>query len=128
MKFKVAEDVALADFERMCALARVDTDESNMGEEEELSKWRDLKADLVRLIRTGDIVVDESGSPSCAGVKFGAPKGSTFIALETYGKGKDMSNMAAAMCDMTGSDKGAFAKMHGRDFQNCTKIATLFLG
>jgi hypothetical protein len=124
---KMGEDVALAEFERMCSLARVDTDESTM-DDESRTKWRELKGDLVKLIRTGAIVVDETGAPTCAGLKFRAPTGATFIALETYGEGKNMSNMAAAMCEMTGSDKGTFAKLHGRDFQDCSKIATLFLG
>jgi hypothetical protein len=124
---KVAKEVAELEFERICAFARVDTDDSEWSDEEK-SKWEELRSELVTLIRKGALVVSEDGAPMFAGLKFRAPTGAAIMAFETYAPDKKMSNLAAVMCELTGSDKGTFGKMHARDFNACSHITTLFLG
>ena len=127
MADKIAKEVAEQEFKRMCELARVDTDENEMDEESKAA-WRALKASLVKLICKGDLVVAPDGKPTYAGITFSAPTGATMMALETYPENKKIGNMAAAMCDMTGSDAGAFSRLHAKDFNVCSKICNLFLG
>ena len=115
----------------MCEANRVDTNEANLGEEE-LTEWQELRSKIVQDICRGQLVVDAEGRPvyTPAGGKaitFNPATGSTFMALETYGKGKDVSNSVAAMADMTGSNKGDFSRLPARDFHACSRIARLFL-
>lgn len=128
---KVAEDVAAAEFSRMCEAFRVDQDTSQL-DEDELAEWNGLRDPIIRDICRGAIVIDPEGRPvyTPAGGKpitFNQPTGATLMALETHGKGKDISNTVAAMADMTGTTKGTFSTMLARDFQSCSRLARLFL-
>lgn len=124
---KVAKEVAEQEFQRMCDFARVDADESEMDDESK-EKFRDLKADLVKLIQKGSLIVTTDGSPTYAGLTFKSPTGAAVMAFETYGPNKNMSNLAAVMCELTGSEKSTFGKLHAKDFNVCSQIVTLFLG
>jgi hypothetical protein len=130
-KFKVAEEVAAAEFERMCLAMRIETDPAEL-DEEELETWNELRDPIVKDIRRGQLVIDTEGRAvyTPAGGKpltFNPPTGATLMALETHGKEKNVSNMAAAMADMTGVAKGDFARMPARDFQALGRLARLFL-
>ena len=80
----------------------------------------------------GQLAIDPSGRPVYSPdlgkpITFNPATGATLMALETHGKGKDVSNMVAAMADMTGTSKGDFSRLGARDFQACGRIARLFL-
>jgi hypothetical protein len=129
--FKVAEDVAASEFDRMCAAFRVDQDTSNL-DEDELANFNELRGAIIRDIRLGALVVTTEGLPvyTPAGGKpitFNPPTGATIIALETHGKDKQISNTVAAMADMTGTNRGEFSRMLARDFQACSRLCKLFL-
>jgi hypothetical protein len=131
MSQKVANEVALLDWSRMCESNRIDLDESKL-DAKELAEWTDLRAKIIADICRGALVIDAEGRPvytpaSGKAVTFAPATGATLMALETHGKGKDVSNMVAAMADMTGANKGDFARMGARDFQSCGRIARLFL-
>jgi len=131
MTQKVVEEVALTEFARMCAANRIEQDESKL-DAKELEEWQDLRGKIVADICRGPLVIDAEGRPvyTPAGGKaitFNPATGATLMALETHGKGKDVSNMVAAMADMTGANKGDFARMGARDFQACGRLARLFL-
>jgi hypothetical protein len=126
MKFKVAEEVALQDFQRLCDAYRVDLSE------EDREDWHDTRAGIVKLIRKGSLVVGADGLATYTtvtgkSVTFQPPTGATILALETYGKGKDVANMTAAMADMCECGRDVFAKMSAPDFKACGRIAGLFL-
>lgn len=128
---KVAEEVAAAEFQRMCEGNRVETDESVL-DEEELKEWKALRDPIVKDIMRGALAVDASGRPVYTPelgkpITFNQATGATLMALETHGKGKDVSNMIAAMADMTGAGKGDFSRLGVRDFQAVGRIARLFL-
>lgn len=128
---KIAEEVAQADFLRMCETFRVDLDESEMTDDEK-ADMAALRAAIVRDMMAGRIIVGADGRPTYnpAGGKpltFNTPTGATMMALETYPPGKQIANTMAAMTEMTESKAGDFAKMAARDLQSCSRLAKLFL-
>lgn len=130
-KQKVAEEVAASEFVRMCDANRIEHDEAAL-DEDELTAWKALRDPIIKDICGGQLVIDGSGRPvytpdSGKPITFNPATGATLMALETHGKGKDVSNMVAAMADMTGVNKGDFSRLGVRDFQACGRLARLFL-
>lgn len=128
---KVAEEVAAEEFLRMCRYNRVETDTSQL-DEKELASWNDLRKPILRDITRGLLVIDVEGRaiytpPGGKSVTFDMAKGSSLIALETHGEGKNISNTLAAAADMTGSPPGTFAGWHVRDVQALVRLVRLFL-
>jgi hypothetical protein len=128
---KVAEQVAAQEFNRMCEANRIDTDESGL-DEGERKEWREMRDPIVKDIMRGALVIDTEGRPVYTTddrkvLTFARATAATFMALETYGKGKDVSNMMAAVADLTGTGKGELSKLIARDFHGVTRIARLFL-
>lgn len=128
---KVAEEVAAQEFVRMCEANRIDTDESELSEDE-LKEWKEMRDPLVRDIMRGSLVIDGEGRPVYTTderktLTFSRATAATFMALETYGKGKDVSNMMAAVAELTGTGKGELSKLIARDFHAVSRVARLFL-
>lgn len=130
---KVAREVAEGDFERMCEAHRIEHDTAEMTEAE-ATEWRDdIRGPLLRDIMSGVLIVGEDGNPtytapgSTKGITFHRATGATLIALETYAGAKNVSNLFAAMADMTHTDRGEFGKMDAHDVQACARVAKLFL-
>lgn len=129
---KVAAEVAEAEFSRMCKAFRIDEDTSEF-DADELASWNALRDPILKDIGLGRIIVDAEGLPTYTppdggkAVKFKPPTGATLMALETHGKGKDISNSVAAMGDMTETNKGDFSRMAVRDFRACMRLTNLFL-
>lgn len=131
MKYKVAEEVALQEFARMCEAYRIDADESGLNEEE-LETWRDKRAGIVDLLRRGSLVIGADGhatyTPATGkSLTFRPPTGATMLALETHPRGKEIANLTAAMADMCEVGRDVFAKMSRPDFMACTRIGGFFL-
>lgn len=130
-QLKVAKEVAEQEFSRLCAASRIDEDESAL-DKDELQEWREMREPIVRDICRGKLVIDAEGRPvwtteTGKALTFQRATAATFIALETHGKGKDVSNMMAAIADMTGTGKGELSKLMAPDFHGCSRIARLFL-
>lgn len=131
-KYKVAKEVAEAEFIRLCQANRIDSDTSEM-KEDELKEWTDLKDEIVRDLRVGTLIVGEDGRPtytppgSSKGYTFHAATGATIMALESYGKDKGISNLVAAMAEVTRTERGEFSKLPAKDFQACSRIMRLFI-
>lgn len=132
-KYKVATEVAEAEFLRLCEANRVDTDTSELTEEERRD-WEGLKGDIVKDIRRGTLIVGEDGKPtytppgSSKGYTFHPATGATLMALESYGSGKNISNLVAAMAEVTRTaDRGEFSRLPAKDFQACSRIMRLFI-
>lgn len=132
MKYKIEKETAEQDFLRLCEANRVDTDTSELTDEER-REWESLKGDIVKDIRRATLIVGEDGKPTYTPP--GAPKGYTFhpatgatlMALETYGSGKSVSNLVAAMAEVTRTDRGEFSKLPAKDFQACARLIRLFI-
>lgn len=129
---KVAREVALADFERMCEAYRVPLDLSDLSADEQ-TEFEGLREKIVRLQMRGVVVVGPDGNPtytapgSATGYTFHPPTGATLMALETYAGKRDVANSMAAIADMTHTDKSEFSKMPLADFRAISNIASLFL-
>lgn len=128
---KVAAEVAAAEFDRMCEANRIETDTSELTEEQ-VEEWDGLRKQVERDIRRGLLAVDKEGQavytpPEGKALTFKIARGAVLIALETHGKGKDISNTLAALGELTGEPPSAFSKLHVRDVQACTRLVRLFL-
>ena len=115
----------------MCDANRIDRDESNL-DEEELAEWNEIRRRIVADICRGQLVVDAEGRPVYTpvggkSITFNRATGATLIALESHGKGKDLSNLLAAMADMTGTNKGEFSRLGVLDFKACCRLGNFFL-
>jgi hypothetical protein len=128
---KVAAEVAAAEFSRMCAANRIDEDETVFNKDE-LAEWREARGAIIRDICRGKLMIDPEGRPVWTteegkALTFNRATAATFIALETHGKGKDVSNTLAALGEMTGAGKGELSKLMATDFHGCNRLAQLFL-
>jgi len=131
-KHKVAKEVAEAEFVRLCDANRIDHDTSELAEEAR-KDWDDLKSEIVKDIRLGTLIVGDDGKPTYTppggskGFTFYPATGATIMALESYGKDKGISNLVAAMAEVTRTDRGEFSKLLAKDFQACSRIMRLFI-
>src|SRR6187431_3121117 len=87
-ELKVAKEAAEADFERLCALRRIDLDETGMTPKEVDGLAR-MRRSVVKAICVGSLVVDDKGvatytPPVDDGkpITFRMAKGSTFMAMD----------------------------------------------
>jgi hypothetical protein len=135
MTQKVAREVAELEFERICVARRIDTDESEMDDDDKKS-FAEIKRKVVRAIERGDLVVNESGdpifTPPVAGAQaltFHRPTGATFMAMDSRGgNGKGgITATVAAITEMTRTAPGVVSKLEAPDFQFCCTLANLFL-
>lgn len=128
---KVAEAVAAAEFSRMCAANRIDEDESDL-DSDEIAEWHAMRKPIVRDICRGKLVIDEQGCPVWTteqgkALVFRRATTATFMALQTYGKGRDVDNMIAALGQLVGAGKGELSDLKAPDFHGCSRMANLFL-
>jgi hypothetical protein len=129
-KYKIAKEVAEAEFVRLCEANRIDHDTSDMTEKD-LKAWDSLKDDIVRDLRLGTLIVGEDGKPTytppgaSSGFTFHSPTGATLIAGRS--KENEVENTIMALADMARVDRGTFSKLHARDFMSCSRIVRLFL-
>lgn len=128
---KVAREVAESEFERMCNARRIELDPSDLDDDEK-AEFAELRGAIVQLVMSGALVVGESGDPTYTprgggALTFHPCTGATLMALETHGPGKNISNLIAAMQEMTRSTPGTFARMEAADFRACSRLGKLFL-
>jgi hypothetical protein len=128
-KYRVAKEVAEAEFIRMCEANRIDLDMSELPAEQ-IEKFTQLREDIIGDLRTGAIIVGEDGRPTYnlqggVGLMFNPPTGATLIALQS--KTNQVEGACLAMADMTKTDRSTFSKLGVRDYRACERLATLFL-
>lgn len=130
---KIATEVAEADFDRLCALRRIDTDPADWNAEE-VDSFAKLKRVIVKAIQAGTLVVLDDGkvayTPPVAGaatLMFRRATGASFMSTDGVAKGKDMAKMGAIITEMTGCSPGDPSKLEAPDFNFCVKLVNLFL-
>lgn len=130
---KIARDVAEAEFDRMCADRRVDTDETAM-DGDDLDEFKKSKALIVRSIMRGDFIVGDNGecvyTPPVNGAKaitFYRTTGAALMASDDAADGKNAAKLALVMAEMTKTARGELSKLDIADFNLCSKVAQLFL-
>jgi hypothetical protein len=128
---KIARDVAEAEFDRMCALRRVNIDPDDMTADE-YESLLEVKNKLVRVIERGDLVITESGdpvfTPPVPGAKpltFHRPTGATFMCLD--GDDGNQTRLIRVITEMTRTAKGEISRLEAPDYVVCSKIANLFM-
>jgi hypothetical protein len=130
-KFKVAREVALADFERMCVAYRVELDLSDLTDDER-KEFATVRDTIVRMQMRGIVVVGADGNPTYTtpdgkSFTFHPPTGATLMAMEAAGKDKQISGTYSALADMTHTDASDFARLNLRDVHALNHLAGLFL-
>lgn len=131
MKYKVADEVAEQEFERLCDANRIDYDTSEL-KEDEAKEWAETRAQIVRLLKLGTLVVNEDGRPvytppgSSKSITFYRPTGASLIAGDGL-KDKNIQATLTCTADITRTPVQDFAKMDVMDAKACMRITGLFL-
>lgn len=132
-KYKVDEETATRDFERLCRGRRVDTNLDEMTPKEQ-KEFNVMKAAIIRLIREGRVEVHEDGilvtyrTFDKQTFTFKKAGGSTFMALETHDASKKIANLFEALADMSGVTAKKFTALEDvGDIKALSTLATLFL-
>lgn len=132
---KVAMEVAVAEFERMCKARRVCTDPA-MLDDGDVAGLADIRKKLTRAIVAGDLVIEDNGDPvytppveGAKPLRFHKPTSATYMAMD--GKDEDAQGshmrMVRGITEMTRSNKGDVSKLDAPDYQVCQSLAQLFL-
>ena len=135
-KGKIAKEVAENEFNDWCEANMIDTDASDMNEDDEKAFYG-LKKTIVNAVRDGRIVFDgrdikytiSKCTPELAGQEVTIPpaKGAVYLALDGFKKGQDIKRLHAALSQMTGLADGVFRKMDAADFKVFQAVFSLFL-
>lgn len=130
---KIALEVAEAEFEKLCALRRIDTDPTDWNEKE-VESFAKIKGAILKAIQAGTLIVEENGNasytPPVPGAKtltFRRATGASFMSTDGVAKDKDVAKMGAIITQMTGCPPGDPSKLEAPDFNFCTKLVNLFL-
>lgn len=128
---KVAREACEQEFVRMCQARRIKLDRSGESSENQAA-WQSLKNDILDVLETGELVIDENSNPvytppSEDPITFHRATGATFMAIDGPGKDKDVAKLIAVITELTKSSPGRFSKMDAADYAVCASIAKLFL-
>jgi hypothetical protein len=125
-ELKVAPEVALQDFDRMCKARRIETDETDWTEADKRG-FAALRGRICGRISKGLVTVDVNGDPTfCFGnppLKLGKPKGSSLIAMD--GKTGN-AQIFAALADISGMATSHFANFELPDLRLLEDFFVLF--
>ena len=133
-EFKVAEDVALSEFDRFAEEMDLDIDPANM-DEDDLSTFKKQKGRIIKAMRYGDLMVNEEGeavytpwrSDYRKPITFHERTGASLMAMDSKKKNHDVSKMYAVLADMTKVHQSDFAKLKGADIKICEAIFALLM-
>lgn len=131
---KVAEEVAVEEFNRFAEAMYLDIDPKGMDDDDKKGLER-AKHTFVRAVMDGSLTVNEQGVPvftprigDLKALTFNEPKGSAFIAMDGKKAGHDVAKLYASLAELTGANPSTFARMAERDLKVCRSIFTLFFG
>jgi hypothetical protein len=133
-ELKVAQEVAEADFVRLCAKRRIDVDETGMTEKE-IETLAKMRAKIVKQITLGNLLIDEDGLatytppvPDGKPLVFRMANAATLMAQDdAKGKG-DHHQMIAMLAALTGWTKNDLSKLAPPDYLFCSTLVGVFLG
>lgn len=133
--YKVAPEVAEAEFERFVEAMDLDLDTAQMDDEDRKS-LEQQKSRIVSAIQKGSLVVNDIGEPvytpirseNADAIHFREPTGASLMAMDRKKKNEDVGKMYAIMGDITGNHANRFAKMVLSDLKVCQAVTSLFLG
>lgn len=125
-ELKVAKEVALADFNRMCNARRIELDETDWTEEEKKG-FENIRTVVCKAISNGDVVIDGNDDPvfkfGNPPIKLGKPKGSAMLAMD----GKiENARAFAALADISGMATSHFSTFEVQDIHLLKTFYVLF--
>lgn len=129
--FKVAADVAEAEFDRFCLVFELDVDPAQMDEKDKAS-FRQHKAVVTNAIRRGRLTFDGESRPvfrTSEGVElvFNEPRGKNIKAMDKQREGHNVSSEIAILAEITEKPPVTFENMLNRDWKVCNAFFTLFM-
>lgn len=131
---KISREIAEADFDRFCDMARLDFDRPrNTSERRDLD---DDRASFIYFVEKGRITVDEEGYPTVhtdseelPAVRFGKrPRVTSLRAMDKVKKNNDNGKMIAMMADTLMIPSAKFNTLEYADFEIVSLVFSLFLG
>jgi hypothetical protein len=134
-EFKIALEVAEAEFNRFADAMELDVSTDSMDEEDKKG-FEQQKSVLLKAIQKGALVFNEAGEPiytpqrtdDADPITFYEPTGASLMAMDKRKKTEDVGKMYALMGDMTKTSAATFSRMKMADLKVCQAIAVLFLG
>lgn len=131
---KVDAESANMEVDRFLEEMDIESDRGGM-DEEDRAGFDNARATIVRAIRRGRLVINDSGEPvytpasvDTGPITFHEPTGAAFMEMDRRKKGQDVSKMYAIMAGMTKQHAKVFSDMRNRDLKVCQAVTTLFLG
>lgn len=133
--FKVAADVAEAEFERFADTMDLDVDASAMGDEDR-ADFEQHKRVVVGAIMRGSLVINDAGEPvyTCqrgdlkgTELTWREPDGAALLAMDQQKKGRDVAKTYATMAAICKVPPATFSKMKQGDLKVCSSLLVLFL-
>lgn len=139
MTEKIGQEMALAEFYRICEFWDIDYD-TNAMKDEDAAGFETLQAKLIKRLRSGHLTVADDGTPTyrlkfaeAAGFEalesltFKIPNGSAMASWDRFKEGQNVAKLNSYMGNMTGQSPAVFIKMDQRDWSVCQALATIFL-
>jgi hypothetical protein len=129
---KIGKDVAEQQFERLCKSRRIETDLSELNETEKTT-FRSRKADIIRLMMSGALVLDQAGNPvytppteGAKPITFHKATGATLMEADgSLGQVERLIRIATAL---TKSVPGELSTLDLPDFHAVDEIVTFLIG
>ena len=134
---KIAPEMAELEFERFVEVWDLDGEVAEMEEEDRVS-FNGLKRKLMRVLISGDLVVNEDATltyclryptlDSLKELKFEIPKGDAMVSWDKFKDRQNIAKLNSFIGSMTRQSPAIFAAVDGRDLKICQAVALLFLG
>lgn len=131
---KISVDVAEKEFDRFIDAMCIDSDLTNMGEDD-IESFNEHKRKIVNAISKGDLIINENCEPVYTPkrsdnkdpITFYEPTGADLAEQDKRAKGQDHTRLFTTMGSMTKTSSSRFAKMKMYDLKICQAITVLFL-
>jgi len=133
-EFKIAAEVAAAEFENWLDAMDIYIDESEL-DADDLAEFKKTKGKIERAIKYGDLTFNDDGeavympfkSEHETPITFHERTGASMMATDTKKKGHDGAKTYAMMADMTRTHSSVFSKMKGADIKLCEALFQLLM-
>lgn len=135
--FKVAVEVAEAEFERFAEAMDIDISGKALTDEDRTALAQQ-RAIMVRAICKGSLVINDKGEPVFTPTQgdaaarqpltFPEPGGSVMLSVDRFGKNAGVAKTYAMLGELTKTTPAHFSRMVERDLKVCRAIFALFFG
>ncbi len=132
MAEKVAAEVCEKEFEKLCALRRIDPDPANMSKLENVL-FESRKKTVLRAMARKELVVNPDGAlvftpPGGKPITFHKATGATLMAQDGHGPHHDVARVTAVATELTKSSPGDLSKLDIDAFEVVCEVTNFLLG